>query len=527
MNTQTEPNSLESIEAEILTNEEYQNQQADRLAKKVFDGEQNAEKTGHLITRFVASYEQHKNLQPLDQWLTDEFKKYPDIWKNEAEIQSTAIEIITSVQAANDARESLNTHLGKGKSRESWLAKRIEDGAGLSGQASVSSYAATIDATLQQANLDMTKVITNNNGAISKALHLHGFLAEQHHVDTFNINATSQGSAYRARVLNPVPGEGYAKNSMDIGIYDGNGKLVRRYQSKYGQDAESTSKLFEKGDYRGQRKLVPSEQVDQIEGATGTIEIDGIHSKPMSKAEAKEYQEQAQQQQEAKQYEWNEVNRINIAKSIGKQALIGAGITAGFQGIRILSRRVWNRISGQGNPSASEDLKDFFESSLRGSAHVGVQVAVSGAVVVAVRNGWVGTLLKGTPVGQIANMVSSGMQQAKILYKFAKGEVTSAEALDEASRVTCSTVGGLASAGMGMTHGAALGLALGPVGAVVGGFVGGVVGGMAGSKIGELAYEGGKAIVKTAVSAINYVSECAKNVISTVAHALNPLNWFS
>ena len=526
MSAQKEPNPFESLDVEVLTDEEYQNQQADRLAKEIFDGEENAEKTGHLITRFVASYEQHKNLQPLDQWLIDEFKKYPELWKNDAEIQSTAVEIITSVQAANDARESLDTHLGKGKSRESWLAKRIEDGAGLSGHANVSSYAATIDTTLQQANLDMTKVITNNNGAISKALHLHGFLAEQHHVDTFNINATSQGSAYRARVLNPAPGEGYTKNSMDIGIYDGDGKLVRRYQSKYGQDAESTSRLFDKGDYRGQRKLVPSEQVDQIEGATSTIERDGVHSKPMSKAEAKEYQEKAQQQAEAKQYEWNEVNRINIAKTIGKQALIGAGITAGFQGVRILSRRVWNRINGQENPSASEDLKDFFESSLRGGRNVGVQVAVSGAVVVAVRSGWVGTLLKGTPVGQIANMVSSGMQQAKILYKFAKGEVTSAEALDEASRVTCSTVGGIASAGIGMTKGAALGLVLGPVGSMVGGLVGGVVGGMAGSKIGEVVYEGGKSIAKTAVSAVKYVGEGIKNVASTAVRALNPLNWF-
>ena len=526
MSAKKEPSPFESLDVEVLTDEEYQNQQADRLAKEVFDGEENAEKTGHIITRFVRSYEQHKNLQPLDQWLTDEFKKYPELWKNEADIQSTAVEIITSVQAANDARESLDTHLGKVKSRESWLAKRIEDGAGLNGHATVSRYAATIDTTLQQANLDMTKVITNNNGAISKALHLNGFLAEQHHVDTFNINATSQGSAYRARVLNPVPGEGYTKNSMDIGIYDGDGKLVRRYQSKYGQDAESTSSLFEKGDYRGQRKLVPSEQVDQIEGSTGTIEIDGIHSKPMSKAEAKEYQEQAQQREEAKQYEWNEVNRINVAKTIGKHALIGAGITAGFQGVRILSRRVWNKINGTENPSASEDLKNFFESSLRGGTNVGVQVAVSGAVVVAVRNGWVGTLLKGTPVGQIANMVSSGMQQAKILYKFAKGEVTGPEALDEASRVACSTVGGLASAGIGMTHGAALGPVLGPMGAVVGGFVGGVVGGMAGSKIGELAYEGGKAIAKTAVSAVKYVSEGVKNVASTAVRALNPWNWF-
>ena len=65
----------EAFDLEVLTDQEYQNQQADRLAKDVFDGEANAEKTGHLITSFVTSYEQHKNTQPIDQWLIDEFKK--------------------------------------------------------------------------------------------------------------------------------------------------------------------------------------------------------------------------------------------------------------------------------------------------------------------------------------------------------------------------------------------------------------------------------------------------------------------
>ncbi|MBV5298773.1 MAG: hypothetical protein JZU64_11755 [Rhodoferax sp.] len=495
----------EAFDLEVLTDQEYQNQQADRLAKDVFDGEANAEKTGHLITSFVTSYEQHKNTQPIDQWLIDEFKKYPDIWKNAAELQATAIEIIASVKAANDAKQSLDSHLNKGKSRESWLASKIEEGAGVTGNVEVGQYAAVIDTTLEQANIDMVKVITNNNGAISQAPHLHGFLAEQSHVDSFNLDAASQGSTLRARVLNPVPGEGYAKNSMDIGIYDDSGKLVRRYQSKYGQDAESTSKLFEKGDYRGQRKLVPADQIGNVNGATDKIEMDGVQSKPLTHAEAKKYQEQAQKNAEAKQYEWNEVSRINIAKTIGKQALIGAGITAGLQGIRILSRRVWNKIKGEENPPASEDLKEFFESSLENTAHVGVQVAVSGAIVVAVKNGLVGKLLQGTPAGQIANVVCCGMQGAKVLYKFAKGEITSDEALDEAGRATCSAVGSLVSAGYGMTQGAALGAVLGPVGVVLGGFVGGVVGGMAGSTIGEAVFEGGKAIIKTSVKAVKTI----------------------
>jgi hypothetical protein len=51
----------ETVDFEIITQEEYQNQQADNIAKAVFGGEENAEKTGNLITQFVASYERQKH----------------------------------------------------------------------------------------------------------------------------------------------------------------------------------------------------------------------------------------------------------------------------------------------------------------------------------------------------------------------------------------------------------------------------------------------------------------------------------
>jgi len=62
--------------------------------------------------------------------------------------------------------------------------------------------------------------------------------------------------------------------------------------------------------------------------STEVIEIDGISSKPLSKEAAKDLQNQAQQNQEAKQYQWNDANRMNIAKEIGKKALVGAAMTA-------------------------------------------------------------------------------------------------------------------------------------------------------------------------------------------------------
>jgi hypothetical protein len=507
------------MDGQLLTADEYQQEMAGRISEEVFETEENAEKTAEVISSFVQSYEKHKNELPLEEWLSAEFKKYPDIWKDEEEIRATALEVITAVTASNQKKTSLQTHLDQGKSKETWLAKEIEKGATVSGAANVGAYADGIERAIEQSNLNNWDVITRKDGGISNSFHLDGFIAEHHHANTFNMDAAAKGSAYRAKVLEPEGG--YGKNSMDIGIYDAEGKLVRRYQSKYGADAESTHELFDKGDYRGQRKLVPEGHGNSK--STEVIEIDGISSKPLSKEAAKELQNKAQQKYEAKQYEWNDINRITIAKQIGKQALMGACITAGIHGSRILARRVWNSITGKTNPAASEDMKEFFESSIKSSAHVGIQVAVSGGVVVAVKNGWLGKFLKNTPAGRIATIAYIGMENAKVLFKLSKCELTKEEALDAMGQTTTTAIAAIMGAAEGAALGASLGAVFGPLGIIAGGFLGGVVGGMAGSAIGEAVYEGGKAIVKTAYDTVKVVGksiyEGAKNVVSGLASA--------
>ena len=489
---------------------------ADRTAEDVFGSEDNARNTAGLITSFVSSWERHKHEKTPAVWLADEFRRYPDLWTGEEEIVSTANEVVAGVEQANADKASLHAHLDAGKSKASWLAKKIEQGAAAAGAASVGDYAANIDQTLEAANKQMFKTThrwdQNLDEFVAKRnWHLDGFIAEQHHADTFNLDAAAKGSPLRAEVLGSQ-----GKNSVDVVIKDGDGNIVRQYQSKYGQDAEATRKLFEKGDYPEQERLVPSDQEGDIPGSTDRLEADGVHSKPLTKDEAKLRQEQAQQEQEIRQYEWNEVNRIEIAKSIGKQALVGAAIACGFQGARILGRRVWNFLRGKENPPASEDLREFFESSVKSAGHVGAQTAVSGAVVVAAKSGWI-NLLKYTPASTIAGIVHVGMENAKVLFKLAKGELNGEEALDALGNCTASTVGGLAgAAAVGSMFG-------GPVGAVIGG----VAGYMAGSKIGEAVYEGGKAIVKTAAKVVKGVVEGTVKVAKNVGRMLNPLNWIS
>jgi phage tail tape-measure protein len=146
-------------------------------------------------------------------------------------------------------------------------------------------------------------------------------------------------------------------------------------------------------------------------------------------------------------------------------------------------------------------MQEFFQSSVESAANVGVQVAVSGGLVVAVKSGWL-KILQSTPAGQIANIAYIAMENVKCLFKFAKGEMTATETLDAMGKTNCSAIGGIT----GAIEGAAWGLALGPVGV----FVGAVVGGIAGSAIGDAVYSGGKAIVKTAATVIESVYEDTK-----------------
>lgn len=500
--------------------------QADALAEQIKVTLEGAKKTRGVIGSFIHSYRDKSPELSNKAWLCREFAKYPDIWRTEEEIEQTACEIVEEVEVFDSSQQELTEHHRKGLSTNNWLARKIEQGATAGGVTNFGAYATEIDIAIASANKANIDLLYRNDGQLNRQFNLDGFIAEQHHVDTFNLDAVAKGSEYRAEVLQPKPGQTYGKNSVDIVIKDGEGKIVRRYQAKYGADADATDTMLKKGDYRGQRKLVPEGQSEDIPGSTETIEIDGVESKPLTKQEAKERQRRAQEEAEAKQYDWSETSRIDIAKNIGQKAGAAALLSVGFQGARILGRRIWNGIKGKENNSAEEDLQEFVQSSLKSAATTGLTVAVTGAVTVAVKSGWLGNVLKNTPAGRIANAVCIGIENTKILYKFAKGEITGAEALDQAGSATCSLVGGLAGGTKGASIGAALGTVLGPVGTAIGGVVGGVVGGIAGSTVGEAIYEGGKKIVSTVVDTVKSVGSAISSGVSSVFSGVASLFGF-
>ena len=294
--------------------------------------EKECEEMKPIFSDFMNSYVKNQN-QPIKAWLVPKMQEQlPD--RNPKEIEIIVDEIIGTIQVSEEKRESLSKAINNGRSKESWFASEIKKSTSAMATQEAAKYLTDLDCALQQANDSLYRTITTQTGAINQNPRLDGFIAEQYHAQTFNLNAEASGSQYRAKVLEPN-GKGYAKNSVDIVIVDGNDKVVKRYQSKYYKDAKATENAFDHGDYRGQQKLVPEEQQSSIQKKSSVVieSPDGITSKPLTKSRAEQMRDEAQSGN-WNDLNWNEYSTKDLAIGIGKQAgyaaLQGAAIGVGF-----------------------------------------------------------------------------------------------------------------------------------------------------------------------------------------------------
>ena len=326
------------------------------------------------------------------------------------------------------------------------------------------------------------------------------------------MNAEATGSQYRAKVLEPT-GNGYAKNSVDIVIVDGDGKVVRRYQSKYCKDAKATEQAFEQGDYRGQQKLVPEGQESEIQKKSTTVieAPDGTTSNPLTKSRAEQMRDEAQSGN------WNELNwneyatkdlAIGIGKKAGYAALQGAAIGVGFD----VAQKLWN--------GEEFEAEEVVETALVSGADFGIKAAAAGALKVGVEKEIITVIPKGTPAGTIANIAYVAIEDAKVVGKMMSGELSFKEGIEKIEQTTVATVAGLATMGKGAAIGATVGTVFGPVGTAIGGFVGGTIGYMAGSKVGETIVKGAQKIRDGAIKVAKTVASGVKNVVSTVSNGI-------
>ena len=452
-----------------------------------------------IVEDFVKSYSANPTAS-VESWLIPKMQEQlPE--RSHEEIVAMVDEIVVTIKVSEEKKASLEKAIDSGRSKESWFASEAKKATSAMSTQEAAKYLTNLDMALQQANESLYRTITTQAGTVSQNPRLDGFIAEQYHAQTFNMNAEATGSPYRAKVLEPN-GNGYAKNSVDIVIVDGEGKVVRRYQSKYCKDAKATEQAFEHGDYRGQQKLVPEGQEGDIAKKSTTVleAPDGTTSNPLTKSRAEQMRDEAQSGN-WNDLNWNEYATKDLAIGIGKQAgyaaLQGAAIGVGFD----VAQKLWN--------GESIDADEVVETAIVSGADFGVKAAAAGALKVGVEKEIIKVIPKGTPAGTIANIAYVAIEDVKVLGKMATGELTMKEGIEKLEQTTVSTVAGLVAMGKGAAIGAAMGTVFGPVGTAVGGFIGGTVGYMAGSKVGE-------AVVKCAQKVRDGAKKVAKSVVSGV-----------
>ncbi|WP_121021238.1 hypothetical protein [Helicobacter vulpis] len=441
-------------------------------------------------------------------------------------------EIEAEVKIYEQKQESLEKALANGRTKEQWLASEFHKASQNLATQEVMPYLNNLDHALKEANYKIQEALLTNEGLISQNPNLDGFIAEQQHANSFNLNATAKGSQYRAEVLKP---EGqYSKNGVDLVIKDAEGKVVKRYQSKYTQDAPSTQKAFEKGDYRAQQKLVPSDQKAQLQEqglkVTDRLEApDGTTSTPLSKQEVKELQSKAQQEGKLPQNTYNDYQARDLALGIGKEAgkvgLISAGISLAIDGVALMcSKEKLDKGKAQEmakraiTTGADTTAKTAMAAAIKVAAEKGILPKVCGAKNVFVA---LGTLV---------------IDHVKVFYKLGKGDLTGEQAIEQLHINSLSTLAGVVSAAAGEWVFMAIGSIFGLPGVAVGGLVGATLGYMAGSSVGQKIASSSKSFATSVANGIksfvSSVGNAIKSVASSVASGFKSVcqtvaGWFS
>lgn len=463
-----------------------------------------------IINDFIQSYIQNRDI-PVEEWLPSKMQEsLPD--RSSDEIKEMSDEIITAIKTSEEKQASLSKAIANGRSKESWLASEMKQATSGMTVQQTAQYLNGLDVALENANESLYRTITTQAGVVSQNPRLDGFIAEQYHAQTFNMNAEAAGSPYRAMVLEPN-GTGYAKNSVDLVIIDGNGKVVRRYQSKYCKDANATAQAFEHGDYRGQQKLVPERQEADIgKKCTTVIESpDGVTSNPLSKSRAEQMRDEAQSGN-WNDLNWNEYRSKDLAIGIGKQAgyaaLQGAAISVGFD----IAQKL---VAGE-----EIEAEEVVETALKSGADFGIKAAAAGALKVGVEKEVIKVIPKGTPASTIANIAYVAIEDVKAVGKMMTGELSFKEGVEKIEQTTVATTAGLVAMGKGTAIGATIGTVFGPVGTAIGGFIGGTIGYIAGSKVGEVVVKGVQKIREKAKDVVKSIGSGIKSVASKVSSGI-------
>lgn len=433
-----------------------------------------------------------------------------------------ADDILTIIQKQDENLISINDYCDKNGKKEHWLSNKIVESGKNMSILEYGQYLSNIDDVIRQNNKAMLDTILTNTGTINQGNNLHGFIAEQYHANTFNMNAALQGNQLRAEVLKP-DGHGYAKNSVDIVIKDGS-KIVERYQAKYYKDFEATAKAILHGDYRNQRvltpfgqkegvaELLPNKSVSDVIG--GNKQTSGITSNPLSKEDALSLEKAAQKDNKILEQSWNTYNTRELAYNISKQVIFASAgamaITAGLDtAIKIV----------QGKEVKSSEVVQLAVTT---GADTGAKIATATALKIGAEKGLLSTIPKGISGFAVGTIACVAVESAKVAYKIGTGQISATKGFDLMGRISCSTIGGIIGASEGGAGAVLAGLVLttNPIALGIMGITGLITGSIAGSKIGETVYSGIKTVGKIAKTAVSGAIKGMKSVGSSIVRSI-------
>ena len=226
------------------------------------------------------------------------------------EIEET--EIVDTKEVIEDMKEVSNilSNYNEAMIYETAAIKEPQLVANILSANSVNNYVDTINTAIDNANKTLMKSVTTKTGMINQNPNLDGFIFEEYHAGTFNVDAAVKQKTYHAEALKPELGETYGKNSIDLVIEDTR-KVIKKYQAKAYKNANETAKAFnDKNGYKyvGQVKLVPTEQTSEIANSVDKIKYNNVKSKGITKAEIKEIQNDLQTRNKKADI----IDRINV-----------------------------------------------------------------------------------------------------------------------------------------------------------------------------------------------------------------------
>lgn len=387
----------------------------------------------------------------------------------------------------------------------------------------VNNYIDTVNTAIDNANKTIIESVTTKAGTINQNPNLDGFIFEEHHAGTFNIDASVKQKSYHAEALKPELGETYGKNSIDIVIED-SGKYVKKYSAKAYKNANETAKSFYDKitgyKYKFQSKLVPTDQTREIVNSVDKIKFDNVESKGITKTEIKNIQNELQSgNKKIDIFSFKkDVNTISISKQIGKQAMVNG--TMGL-GIGMVANIGANIITGKG-----VEAEEVIEAGIKTGASMGMATAVAGRIRVAVEKKVIPTvfsrILTNNTIGTVA---VASMDIVGTAFKLGSGEITLGKAVKDIGKSVGAAYGAIVASGWGYAGGMAIAgmIGLGTIGAVgtilgVGvAVVAGAVCATVGSKVAGAIASGIGAVAETIVDgAVNIVKK-GKEVVKSLA----------